>query len=70
MCGGAAHPATGCAYTPTFVVCWRCTLEFAAWLQMWTNSKGLKKGLPFYQYAGRRVTRRERAFEVLASKIL
>jgi len=25
LCGGAAHPATGCAYTPTFLVCWACT---------------------------------------------
>ncbi len=54
MCGGAAHPATGCVYTPTFIVCWACTLDFARWLERWTNSKGLKRGLPFYEYAGRR----------------
>lgn len=54
MCGGASHPATGCAYTATFIVCWRCTLEFARWLERWTASKGRRAGgLRFYEFAGR-----------------
>lgn len=36
-CGGVSHPATGCVYSPNFVVCWRCTLEFGHWLERWTN---------------------------------
>lgn len=36
-CGGVSHPATGCVYSPSFVVCWRCTLEFGHWLERWTN---------------------------------
>ena len=56
ICGGAAHPATGCAYTATFIVCRRCTLE--AWtktrgLLAHINGKGGRKGLWFYEYATR-----------------
>lgn len=47
-CGGVSHPATGCVYSPTFIVCWRCTREFAAWLQEWTNSKGRRQGRPSF----------------------
>lgn len=55
FCGGAAHPATGCAYTPTFIVCWRCTLE--SWtkprgLLAHINGKGGRKGLYFYEHVG------------------
>lgn len=56
LCGGAAHPATGCAYTPTFIVCKRCTLE--AWtkargLLAHINGKGGRKGFYFYEHVKR-----------------
>ncbi len=50
MCGGAAHASTGCEYTPTFVVCWRCTLAFWKWAQAFTNGKGRRKGVAFYDH--------------------
>ncbi len=55
LCGGASHPATGCAYTATFVVCWRCTLELARWLERWTREKGARRGRPFYDHARRAI---------------
>lgn len=56
-CGGASHPATGCAYSPTFVFCWRCTLEAARWLAHWTAGKGRRRGGPgFYAHAARYAT--------------
>jgi hypothetical protein len=51
-CGGASHPATGCAYSPTFVWCWACTLDFARWVQRHTNEKGGRRGVGFYDYVG------------------
>lgn len=54
MCGGASHPATGCAYTATFVVCRRCTFEAAQYVQHMTNSKGRRAGRPaFYDHVNR-----------------
>lgn len=50
MCLGASHPATGCEYTPTFVVCWRCTLEFWKWCRAHVNGKGRRRGLAFYDH--------------------
>jgi hypothetical protein len=50
FCGGAAHPATGHAYSENVLVCWRCTLETWAWLQTFTNQKGRRKGLSFYAH--------------------
>lgn len=47
---GAAHPATGHAYSENVLVCWRCTLETWAWLQTFTNQKGRRKGLSFYAH--------------------
>lgn len=32
-CGGAFHPATGHAWTPTLVLCHRCALSWIAWLR-------------------------------------
>lgn len=52
LCGGSSHPATGCAYSSTFVVCVRCTRAACSWIQSWTVSKGKRKGLSFYEYAG------------------
>jgi hypothetical protein len=51
FCGGAAHPATGCEYTPTFVACRRCTVEFWAWVRRWTKPR---KGSDFYGAAAKR----------------
>lgn len=55
FCGGVSHPATGCVYTPTFVACWDCTLEFARWLQTWTNKPGSKKNgsICFFDHVGK-----------------
>lgn len=53
LCGGSSHPATGCAYTATFVVCWRCTIEACRWIERWTAGKGRRKGLSFYAHAGK-----------------
>lgn len=49
-CGGSAHPATGCAYSPTFVWCWQCTLEWCRWVTKHTNGKGLRRGVSFYDH--------------------
>jgi hypothetical protein len=53
MCGGAAHPATGCAYSPTFIVCWSCTKDFWHWVKGWTDRKGRRKGPAFYDHVNR-----------------
>ncbi len=50
ICGGAAHPATGCAYTPTFIVCRRCTIEGWAWIRTFTAGKGRRRGSSFYEH--------------------
>lgn len=53
MCDGVSHPATGCVYTPTFIVCGPCTREFAKWIQQFTKNKGRGKGrIPFYDHVG------------------
>ena len=50
-CGGAAHPATGCQYTPRFIVCGPCAREFWQWLVKHTNTKGRRNGGPsFYDH--------------------
>lgn len=56
-CRGVAHPATGCVYSPTFIVCGPCTRE--AWfgpggLLEHINGKGRRRGLSFYEHAGLR----------------
>ena len=50
LCEGISHPVTGCVYTPTFIVCYRCTMDWAKHIQQWTNMKGRRKGLNFYEY--------------------
>ena len=51
LCKGVSHPATGCVYSPTFIVCWRCTLEACEWIETMTNSKGRRQGRPsFYAH--------------------
>lgn len=49
-CGSPSHPATGCAYSPTFVFCWACTLDVARWVERYTASKGRRRGLAFYDH--------------------
>lgn len=50
-CGGVSHPASGCAYTPTFIVCGPCTREAWAWIRSFTASKGRRRGKPsFYDH--------------------
>lgn len=50
MCGGPSHPATGYVYTPTFIICWRCTEEVWIWLRNYINGRRNNKGLFFYDY--------------------
>lgn len=49
-CGGASHPSNGCAYTSTFVVCERCVREFWVWVEQFTNGKGARRGVRFYDH--------------------
>jgi hypothetical protein len=50
FCGGPSHPAVGCEYTPTFVACHRCTVEFWAWVRRWIKPR---KGIDFYGAAAK-----------------
>ncbi len=55
FCLGVAHPATGCQYTPTFLVCGTCIRPYqdvlnkipkaglGAYLERWTAAKSSKK---------------------------
>jgi hypothetical protein len=43
FCGGAAHPATGHAYSETVLACRRCTLEAFSFVQGHTNKSTGKK---------------------------
>lgn len=49
-CGGVAHPATGCVYSPTFIVCGPCVRSFWAWMLAFQNGKGRRKGVRFYDH--------------------
>lgn len=50
-CGGVAHPASGCSYTPTYIVCGPCIREVYRQLEVTTNSKGRRGGRPgFYAH--------------------
>lgn len=49
-CGGCAHPATGCVYSPTFIVCGPCTREAWAWIRQFTAGKGGRRGPRFYEH--------------------
>lgn len=55
-CGGVAHPASGCAYTPTFIVCGPCVRDFWSWVVRHTNGKGRRKGPNFYDHVNRVIT--------------
>lgn len=52
-CGGVAHPATGCVYSPTFIVCGPCTREAWAWIRNFTAGKGRRRGPSFYDHVNR-----------------
>jgi hypothetical protein len=55
-CGGPAHPASGCQYTETMVICGPCTRKFWAWLRLHTNkmpSKRSRHRVSFYDAAGK-----------------
>ena len=48
-CGGVAHPATGCVYSPTFIVCGPCTREAWAWIRQHTGGSR-RRGPSFYNH--------------------
>ena len=50
-CGGPAHPATGCQYTETLIMCGPCTREFWAWMRRHTSRRW--GGRYFYEDATR-----------------
>lgn len=58
-CGGAAHPATGCQYTETMIVCGPCVRRFWRWAKGHTDrvwrvgEKPSKVFVSFYEAAGR-----------------
>lgn len=56
-CNGTAHPATGCQYTPTMLVCGPCVRRFWAWARVHTNAMKrvgqTKKFVSFYEAARR-----------------
>lgn len=37
-CGGAAHPASGCQYTETAILCGRCVREIWIWVCKHTDT--------------------------------
>ncbi len=56
FCGGAAHPATGHAYSERVLACHRCTLEAFAFVRGHTNKKAsgkkhMRTALSFYESA-------------------
>lgn len=56
FCGGAAHPATGHAYTARVLACYRCTKEAFAFVKSHTNKKAsgkkyVKTAMSFYEAA-------------------
>ena len=45
-CGGAAHPASGCQYSKTVVVCGPCTRRFWVWFRAHNNKRyGVVRGV-------------------------
>ncbi len=43
FCGGAAHPATGHAYSERVLACRRCTVEAFIFVQGHTNKKAARR---------------------------
>ena len=52
-CGGPSHPASGCQYTPTYVVCGPCTRRAWKWIISQVNGKGRRNGINFYDHVNR-----------------
>ena len=57
-CDGVAHPATGCVYSPTFIVCGPCVRSFWSWVVRHTNAKGRRRkgqapSPSFYEHVNR-----------------
>lgn len=52
-CGGVAHPASGCAYSESFIVCGPCTREAWKWIMGFVNGKGARRGVRFYDHVNR-----------------
>lgn len=52
-CGGVAHPATGCVYSPTFIVCGPCVRSFWEWQLAFMAGKGRRRGVRFYDHVNR-----------------
>ena len=52
-CGGAAHPSTGCVYSPTFIVCGPCVRDFWKWEMAFIEGKGRRRGVRFYDHVNR-----------------
>ena len=50
MCDGVAHPASGCVYSPTFIVCGPCTRAAWRWIVTFTAQKGRRRGPSFYDH--------------------
>jgi hypothetical protein len=52
-CEGVAHPATGCAWSPSTLVCAACARRFWAWVQRHTDARPrMKKGKPSPDFYG------------------
>lgn len=65
-CGGSSHPASGCAYSETYVICGRCIRETWRWVKGHTNvvkrvgKKGeSKEFVSFYEAAGKKFEKKE-----------
>jgi hypothetical protein len=71
FCGGAAHPATGHAYSERVLSCRRCTLEAFSFVRGHTNKKAsgkkhTKTALSFYECATLFQRRNEEEEQILA----
>lgn len=57
FCGGAAHPATGHAYSASVLAWRRCTVEAFSWVREHTNKRAGRRHVrtaeSFYEAAAR-----------------
>lgn len=51
-CSGPSHPATGCVYSASFIVCGPCTRQAWRWICAHINGKGRRNGPAFYDHVG------------------
>jgi hypothetical protein len=60
-CKGVAHPATGCQYSETMIICGPCIRKAWVWIAGHTNTskrvgpKGSKQRVSFYEAATKKV---------------